>query len=154
MLHLTYRCKLAFQVRNFTILLFIFFELTAFAQKISMTPNQGQWDERIDFSVPIQSGKLYIENDGLTFWLYEHADPHEGKINPSQTAYQGIFQKFVNCHSTHPKTRGKASEHYSNFLIGSDSSKWKHHVYDYQEVVYEELYTGIDLFYSSIKDQL
>ena len=154
MLHLTYRCKLAIQVRNFTILLFIFFELTAFAQKISMTPNQGQWDERIDFSVPIQSGKLYIENDGLTFWLYEHADPHEGKINPSQTAYQGIFQKFVNCHTTQPKTRGKASEHYSNFLIGSDSSKWKHHVYDYQEVVYEELYTGIDLFYSSTKDQL
>ena len=154
MLHLTYRCKLAIQVRNFTILLFIFFGLTAYAQKISMTPNQGQWDERIDFSIPIQSGKLYIEQDGLTFWLYEHADPHEGKINPNQTAYQGIFQKFVNCHATQPITRGKASEHYSNFIIGSDSSKWKHHIYDYQEVVYEELYTGIDLFYSTTKDQL
>ena len=154
MLHLTYRCKLAIQVRNFTIILFIFFELTTYAQKISMTPNQGQWDERIDFSIPIQSGKLYIEQDGLTFWLYEHADPHEGKINPNQTAYQGIFQKFVNCHATQPITRGKASEHYSNFIIGSDSSKWKHHIYDYQEVVYEELYTGIDLFYSTTKDQL
>lgn len=154
MLHLTYRCKLAIQVRNFTILLFIFFELAVYAQEISMTPNQGQWDERIDFSVPIHSGKLYIEKDGLTFWLYEYADPHEDEINPSHTAYQGIFQKFVNCNSTQPKTLGRASDHYSNFLIGSDSSKWKHHVYDYQEIVYEELYTGIDLFYSSAKDQL
>lgn len=72
-----------------------------------MTPNQGQWDERIDFSVPIQSGKLYIENDGLTFWLFEHADPHDGKIKPSQTSYQGIFQNLSTAIPLSQKREGK-----------------------------------------------
>ncbi|MBL1279743.1 MAG: gliding motility-associated C-terminal domain-containing protein [Fluviicola sp.] len=34
-----------------------------------MNPNQGQWDERIEYKVDLQLGEMYIEKDGFTYFL-------------------------------------------------------------------------------------
>ncbi len=38
-------------------------------------------------------------------------------------------------------------EHKSNFLLGNDSSKWRSGVSNYEKIIYENLYDGIDLVY-------
>ena len=39
------------------------------AQEIWMQPNEGQWDERIEFKVDLQMGEFLIENGGFTYFL-------------------------------------------------------------------------------------
>lgn len=119
-----------------------------------MTPNQGQWDNRIQYSIPLNSGKVYIENSGLNYFLYHHQDAHDGLPTDNKTEYHAIKQSFLNCNVVTPKNIGEKSDHYSNFLIGNDSSKWKHHVYDFKEVQYINFYEGIDAYYSTSKNQL
>ena len=51
------------------ILFLLGFCQTLFAQELWMYPNQGQWDNRILYNMPLSSGRLYIENGGLTYFL-------------------------------------------------------------------------------------
>ena len=69
MLKLTYRCKLAIHLKYIIYISFLFFQTWAIAQDVWMTPNLGQWDDRITYSVDINQGKLYIEKTALTYYL-------------------------------------------------------------------------------------
>ena len=48
-----------------------------------MTPNRGQWDERILYNVDLNQGKLYLENTQMTFNLsdalsHNHSEHEDG----------------------------------------------------------------------------
>ena len=86
----------------------IFFSLLwsffGMGQNIWMTPNQGQWDARIDYSVDLNQGKLYIEDDGLCYYFtdalshdHEHHEDHHEKHQDEAhkiNRYHAIKQTF------------------------------------------------------------
>ena len=118
----------------------LFCASTFIAQKVWMTPNKGQWDDRIQYSVELDLGKLYIQDDGLYFYLtdfmlhdHEHEDEQDSHISHVKNVHT-IHQKFIGHNEVPSHTKSNPSFDYKNYIIGTDSSKWKHHIYSYNEV--------------------
>ena len=64
-------------------------------QNIWMTPNQGQWDSRIDYTVDLAQGKLYLEDNGMCFFLtdimsHEHSHDEHNESSHSTVNYHAI----------------------------------------------------------------
>ena len=131
-----------------------------YCQEVWMTPNRGQWDERIQYSININQGKLYVESDQLTFYLtdvmsHNHSEHHnESEEKKTGNAYHVIKQQFLQANSAVIKQEKNPSIHYSNYILGTDSSNWKSNIYSFQDVSYLDFYPNIDLFYSTQSGQL
>ena len=132
----------------------------AMGQDIWMTPNQGQWDSRVDYAVDVAQGKLYLEQDGMCFFLTDamshnesHGHTHEAEESKHLINYHAIKQNFIGAQSSIHSVNGK-SDYYKNYLIGNDPTKWKKNVFSYNEVSYPDVYEGIDLIYLGQKGQL
>ena len=137
------------------IFLLSFFQ-TAFAQELWMYPNQGQWDARILYNLPLSSGRLYIEEQGLTFFLsdatFHQHDSKEAHDHHEGTAYHAIKHQFL-----HPQASTfvaqDSSAHYHNYFIGNDQSKWKSKVHGVRQLSASNFFTGGDLKYLIDKQQ-
>jgi hypothetical protein len=132
---------------------------SAQGQDIWMTPNRGQWDHRIDYSVDLNQGKLYLEKNGMTFYFtdalsHNHSEHEDHSADKKGTSFHVIKQEFIAANSNCSKIEKNSSPNYKNYILGSDPSKWKSNVYSFAEVTYSQFYSGIDLFYKSEKDQL
>ncbi|MBM3429699.1 MAG: hypothetical protein FJX99_01800, partial [Bacteroidetes bacterium] len=133
--------------------------LVAVSQTIWMTPNRGQWDERILYNVDLNQGKLYLENNKMTFFLtdamsHNHTEHEDHSEEKSGIAYQAIHQTFLNANKNAIKVEKNPSSHYSNYILGADKSKWKSEVHSFNEVHFKQFYPNIDLFYTSSDGQL
>ena len=131
------------------------------AQTVWMTPNRGQWDEKIQYSIDLNQGKMYLENTGMTFFLtdalghnhseggHDHSAEEEGIVH-----YHAIKQQLIGSNPTPTKTELNPSNHYSNYFIGNNSAKWKSSVYSFNSVSFSDVYDGISVFYDGSSDQL
>jgi hypothetical protein len=52
---------------------------------------------------------------------------------------------FLNAQPTLQVMPDKPAEGYSNYFLGNDPSKWKSGVKSYQQILYKDLYNGIDM---------
>jgi hypothetical protein len=113
-----------------------------------MNPNYGQWDDRILYSVDIQMGRIFIEDDGMTYYFSDalrHA--HEKPEDEHHiTKYHSIRQQFINSSWNGSHEKKDSSEHYNNYILGNDSSKWKSHVRGYKNVTLNDFAPNINLF--------
>lgn len=130
-----------------------------FSQEVWMTPNRGQWDDRILYNVDINQGKLYLEGNQMTFYLsdamgHNHSEHEHHSEERSGIAYHTIRQTFLNANQNSVRAEKKPSSHYSNYMLGSEKSKWKSEIYSFSEVHYNQFYPNIDLYYSSRNGQL
>ena len=107
---------------NFIRLLFLFGLIqTAFAQEVWMYPNHGQWDAQILYNLPLSSGRLYIEEQGLTYFLsdatfHQHESKEEHEHHEG-TAYHAIKHHFLHAQSA-TFVAQDSSAHYHNYFIG------------------------------------
>ena len=58
-----------YRLKKLNFLFVLLLTLDICGQDVWMTPNRGQWDSRIQYSVTLNQGKLYVESDQLTFYL-------------------------------------------------------------------------------------
>lgn len=111
------------------------------------TPNQGQWDSRINYQLEVPGGYMYLEKDGITVYLLErphlHGDDHDHPIPQTINAH-AFKSHFVNANPQSTYVNEHQSTFYYNYLLGNDPSKWKSFVYSYETVTYKEIYAGID----------
>jgi gliding motility-associated-like protein len=125
------------------------------AQEIWMTPNSGQWDDRIHYSVDLTLGKLFLQKDGMCFMLTDFmahgdGDNHNHSDNHDHEEFQRIHvihQKFIGSNTEAKTENNKPSTDLKNYIIGQDSSKWKSNIHSYNEVHYKNFYDNIDLIY-------
>ncbi len=116
--------------------------------------NGGQWDDNVSFRTDIPGGKLYLEQDRLTFDLYDVATTnavfaaHSGSDSPMTKpeylnghAYQLIFEGADFAENTGCKAY---ATRYS-FYTGKDRSQWAGDLKGFAEVLYPKIYPGIDL---------
>ncbi len=137
------------------IIILLVFALNTVAQKehtsIKFTENKGQFENFINFKLAINEGDIYLEKNKITYNLFSRdliSEIHHG--NKTNTfpinghAYSVIFE-----HSNpNPQiVKEKKSTNYSNYFIGKDKSEWASYVYDFQKIIYKNIYNGIDLKY-------
>ena len=124
---------------------------TAFAQDIWMYPNHGQWDDRILYNLPLSSGRLYIEQEGLTYFLsnatfHEHDSKEAHEHHEGGTAYHAIKHRFIHAQNT-TFTAKDSSAHYHNYFIGNDQSKWKSKIRGASALTAEQYFENGELHY-------
>lgn len=113
--------------------------------------NEGQWEEQIQFKVPMNNGSIFMESNRFTFIqhdgasLQEFYDNKHGLGNDTLTIKSHVYQmEFVG--ANYVELEGKnAFQHYYNYFIGNNSSKWASKVRSYEALNYNNLYPGIDL---------
>ena len=138
--------------------LFFFHALSSFSQVVWMTPNRGQWDERILYNVDLNGGKLYIENKGMTFYLTTAMDHnHQEKVEhheEEKTKYHVLKHVFPAANLNYKIEEVDSSAHYSNYILGSDKAKWKSLIRSFSLLKFKNYFDGIHLIYNGKKEQL
>ncbi|NLZ29765.1 MAG: PKD domain-containing protein, partial [Methanomicrobiales archaeon] len=100
-------------------------------------PNAGQYDPAVEYILQHQGTTIFFTRDGL---VLTHT--------PENASTDVIRQSFAGASSdTHLSASGRR-EGVVNYYVGNDSSKWLSDIPVYSEVIYEDLYPGIDLVYT------
>jgi hypothetical protein len=128
---------------------------------VAFTENTGQWDERALFRANAGGATMWFTQDGA-YYQFTRRIPDEsthasGRQTPSSAPdidrepeqYETTMIKaaFVGANPS-PRMIGQELMEYScNYFIGNDPDKWRTDVPNYQAVIYEGIYDGIDLKY-------
>lgn len=140
-----------------TFLLCFFTPLWTIGQ--GFTENQGQWRGPFHHKLDLQGGTAFLENDGITFHLTDRSGifgPH-GSHDPlaDNIEHHHVFKfKFLGCNKSAGVHGKSVYGHYNNFYLGSDPSRWKTKIFPTHELIYEDLYDGIDLRLNEYGDHL
>ena len=137
-------------------ILILLVSLATYGQDGWMTPNRGQWDNRILYDLELDHGNFFIEKDGFTVSLsnlreiygHDHDEKDNGH-NDELINYQSIKMTFINSGFNSKPQEMDSSEFYKNYILDNDPSKWKSWVYSYRKVEMSDLYVGIDLLCST-----
>ena len=111
--------------------------------------NKGQWDSRISYNVTLPDGNLFLEKGGFAYHLMDRSyfkSLHSMNPKPMPDSLQshGLFIRYEDFNpNVKFRTEGE-SEHYYNYLVGPVENHRKE-VKAYQKVIYDDLYSGIDL---------
>lgn len=142
------------------------------ARPLAFIENKGQFDNRVKFQVSGHGQTLWLTDSGIVFdflWAKSHQtdpayleaqpgnsnsysprmvqDPRIQKPSPADMDRHVIviYQDFVGA-SANPTIETKTVEEgVYNYLSGSDPSKWQTQVHGFAEVVYHDLWPGVDL---------
>jgi gliding motility-associated-like protein len=120
---------------------------------VTMRPNRGQWDDRIDYSIPLQGGKMYLEQHGFTYFFYDVAGHNHANSSHNEPQAWAVKTIFVDAQQSDQKLESQAKAYYRNYFIGNDPSSWRSEIHDIQEVIYKEKYPRIDLHISTVTNQ-
>jgi PKD repeat protein len=126
--------------------------------------NDNQWDQSILYRADIPGGYLFVRKNSLQYAFYDSeavgAYHHSGKKGSHPSAKidawapqaEGPFirahgftltfagaSSLVNVEATQPRTEK------NNYFIGKDPSRWASNVPAFGEIIYRNLYPGIDL---------
>ena len=128
-------------------------------QSIKFIENKNQWQDNILYMADIGAASIYLEPDCITFDLVNVADLKETQHahhTPNEEPRDGIihhhaYKMFFEGANPSPSIiKNNISKEYYNYLIGNDNNKWASKVYAYGEIIYDNLYSGVDLkIYSS-----
>lgn len=155
-------------MRNLYFIFILFFGFLAnlFAQdqvktSLDFVENKGQWDETVKYRLGVHGGRLYFQNDGIIYDMYDLEDIHEISEQIHHDGNGNRLSKsesLIDCHAYKVSfVKGNVDQfipeikkiHHYNFLLGNDSSKWASSVGAYEVVRAESVYKGIDArFYS------
>ena len=92
--------------------------------------NQGQWTDDVAYSARSEGATVYCTDEGIVFGFAE------GKVGLT----------FSDQRRVKPEARGLLPG-VVNYFVGHDAARWQAGVPTFQEVVYSEVYPGIDLVY-------
>jgi len=123
------------------------------------TENLGQWNEEVAFRKDVFGAIVYLKASSISILQYDdeawaklvqHPHEHDRRLfkfkdDIHRVKYHHYEVEFVGANDgLHPVGRN-AKSHYFNFFIGDDASKYAGHVHEYEDVVYSEVYNGIDV---------
>ena len=99
--------------------------------------NQGQLASEVIYYAQSEGGMIYCTEDGVVFGF------SEGSIRLMLSAARRM----------HPEARGDLGGKVNHFL-GNDAEKWVTDIPTFREVLYPEVYSGIDVVYSGDQRRL
>lgn len=130
------------------------------ASQIMIHPNRGQWDSRVAYKVELEMGEMLIENQGVTYNFYQWHHPHHCDHHKHCSADPNIIKnhvvktKFLNSSVPSTTIERDTFQHYRNYYLGNDESKWKSGIHAVRQVVQKNIYPNIDIEYQSSENGL
>jgi gliding motility-associated-like protein len=118
--------------------------------------NKGQWPEEILFRAEIPQGNVLITNKGITYQIISHelepskfysTEPTNPHASNSLKKIKGqvIKVSFAHCQPDFQFQKLKPTKAHFQFLKGNNPEKWVQGARAWQEIVFQQLYEGIDL---------
>jgi gliding motility-associated-like protein len=118
--------------------------------------NGKQWPETVQYSSAIPGGRFYIEDGHFTFNMYDASTvdavfaAHSRSSSPSIPPPEALSCHAYKVHFAGASTQSgpfgkKVTPGTYNYFLGNDPSRWSSGHKAYEEVIYPELYSGIDL---------
>ena len=139
---------------------------------LRFVPNYGQIDSAVRFQVQSQVGNIFFTPDEIIFSLpstvKNEAEPiYEPVVNSgsrgvlrdrpqlAHDAPASLLRLTFEQAKTDPQIEGVAPlPGVTNFFIGDDPARWQSNLPAYQEIIYRDLYPGIDLAYQGTAGHL
>lgn len=123
--------------------------ITAYTQgsTANFIRNEGQWQEFIDYKLPLNSGDIYFEKEQITYSIYDkslYGLAKHAKYDKEYVPGHAYRTTFVNANPNARYILGKEKENFYNFFIGNDPSKWKSEVKAFEKIYVKDIYEGID----------
>ena len=122
--------------------------------------NRGQWQSDVLFRTEIPGGFLFLKDHSLVYVFYDAARVsarHAKKSVPqpdsptakfsdvSSIAAHGVEVQFLNSGKTIRHVAQKQVSTQFGYFLGNDEKSWAGDVKGYEQVVYENVYPGIDM---------
>jgi hypothetical protein len=123
--------------------------------------NRGQFDSRVRFQVKVAGKVLWLTDKGIVFDIQKSRSvrsagrtaspargPASGRVSPpmNQAKDRLVFTENFIDSQEHPVIETKSPRAGSyNYLIGNDPANWHTNVHGYSEILYREVWPGIDV---------
>lgn len=117
-------------------------------KSIWIKPNKGQWHQNIEYKIGIPAGDMYLEKEGFTYSFSNINSLHNHEYSATEFDLKTavVRTNFINSNVNPTFKEIGRSNHYENYFIGNDPSRWVNHLYLYNEINYLNIYQGIDLY--------
>jgi hypothetical protein len=99
------------------------------------TENKGQWDSPVYFVANVPFGQIGLGQGAI---YYHQIDKDSGNV---------VKISFAGANQCIPEGLDPLPGYY-NYFSGSDSKKWITDVKNYRQIIYRDIYSGIDLYYA------
>jgi len=115
--------------------------------------NKGQWEEFILFKAAVPNGKLFLEENALTYHLINPKDlqrvhdHHHGADHPADENFNfqmHAFKVSMVGASMEKATGLNPTPDHVNYFLGNDRKRWASGVKKFHEVHYTNIYPNID----------
>ena len=135
------------------------FTETAYADGLRFIQNKGQWEREVLFRADIPGGFLFLKKQSLVYVLYdgrevsarharqplEEADRARTGAAPATTIKaHGVEVQFEGSNADALISQLKPDGSEYNYFIGNDPSRWASGAAGFGEVLYQNIYPGID----------
>jgi gliding motility-associated-like protein len=146
----------------FLLLMFSFFWAAAQKKESSLhfTENKSQWPGEVKYRADIPGGKLFLENNSLTYVFYDtkklaqmhthgqNNNDHDSETGNSKINLHAFKVSFLNSNPNPLIHHDKHVGELRNYFIGKDQSKWASNVESYSKISYKGLYpyTTLELY--------
>jgi PKD repeat protein len=117
---------------------------------IVFVQNRGQWPADVQFRADVPGGFLFLKKNSLHYVFYDAktvADVHTAAVGsaPAMLRAQGVEVQFAGSADAPALDPKKRSATTFNYFLGKDSSHWAGDAPAFAEVIYHDLYPGINL---------
>ncbi len=151
-------------------------QATLTQQRGFFTENKGQWDESILFVGDTDFGRIIFRQDQIQYQLirakeveaeeqdsfnkYDPYQTHDDYLYPNQKKPKNFIYESYVLSLRHPGSKPSSIQGMEetgtlyNFFIGNDPDKWGTGCKAYRQIVYTNLWEGIDLQYYFSPDGL
>jgi len=124
---------------------------------LAFTENKGQWNDNVLFRANANGATMWFTEDGATYQFTRSIpnddittdDPMDHTRYQESNGFESIAIKasFVGANSNPQVIGTNVMEYKCNYFIGNDPNEWHTDVLNYESIIYEEIYSGIDLKY-------
>jgi len=127
---------------------------------LAFTENQGPRDEQILFRANAGGDMMWFTKDGATYQFSRSIPGDKGMGTPQLAVGSERFShepesiesiaikaSFIGANPNPQMVGVEMMEYKCNYFIGNDPNEWHTDVPNYNAIVYEEIYSGIDLKY-------
>ena len=117
---------------------------------VAFVPNRGQMDPRVSFSLTRPGASLFFTSRGVTFLLSNGNERSVGAASPRRWV---IREHFVGANPGVIPTGVRPNSERVSYFEGPES-QWRTGIRAFEQLVYHDLWPGIDLAYSGADGRL
>ena len=115
--------------------------------------NKGQFDSKVLYRVQLNTGYVFLEQNAITFKLFNeqeyhkaHRHLHDDTLKTDPIIHGHVFKYNFNNSNKAAEVKGQMPfKEKFNYFLGNDKSKWASNVPLFPEVIYKNIYEGINL---------